>query len=66
MNEKTENLKTEETEDPKKKVALSIRTEPEIKKWVEEKASGDERSVSIYLTRLLREMMNKERANTQS
>jgi len=67
MNEasaKSENAET--SENSSKGVPLSLTTDPDIKEWVIKMANSDDRSVSKFLTRLLRAIMKGEQINLPS
>jgi len=64
LNVKPEN--TAGTKNPSKGVPLSLTTDPEVKAWVEKMADEDDRSVSKFLTRLLRAIMNGEQVTLPS
>ncbi len=54
------------SKDSSKGIPLSITTDPDIKVWVEKMADSDDRSVSKFLTRLLRAIMKGEQITLPS
>ena len=56
---------SEKTKAVEKRITVTFSTTPEIKAWIEESAELDDRSISKWLSRMFREIMQGENKTLQ-